>query len=875
MGHRVNPLFFRLGFSKDWSYQLRDPLLMNIFIYRLIRSLVFQYSAPYTSYQIKRNSNVLHNYIRKPRFYPPELKQVKKSQAFEIIAQKKKLIQNPFKRASFTFSHINVSRNPNLFISIFLFDEAAERHRVRNRLPEKYFYCLSGKYYHNSHRWYSFFQKYHFHASTGNRGKRILRPWFFKGFRNFINSRIYLKRLKTTIQRRKKHFRRVTQFEPIFRSKIPKKKFVSRKGRYSRIRILLKLRYKKHDQKQFDKMKRKKKIKKYPVLLRIAFSKTRSTPLLFKQIHKYRKKVGLMRKEALSYQMRFLRFKKNRKVILKVKKKKNIKRNKLKTSKNKSPYRKRLSLLWKTLYRTKTIYINKSARKIIKKELKLDAKEFISTNKFISRMKRILAVADGRIALEKERKVLMKELKLKLRIKKKNKEQKLEIKKLLRNGFEQKVQFFKLNRVLVKVRKEMEKERKLNERKKLRVKGVGSWHSAKTWKAYLKSLKNQVKELSKLEMKSDPKSKEEFHLKVNKANDEFEFQLRFHKYIHKVKELKQVVRQGFLSLRSAKRKLKSKKHSSISFLKSYKKKKKSYKNRGKRTKRKTNKKSNIDVDGKTLRYKLRNLLRRRRLGESIFVKKRYPIWLLNTLPFIQTKKSLVHRHLLKDLKILSFLLRYLKFYNKILSKRRILFFNLLINCLSSVLVVLPKGKMANRLYTFMHLCYLYLYSFRYLYFQYNKKIFQSRFIRFNLLSKLILFSLKKISFNLPNNMITLRYYGLHNRNYNAQFLLNYLLVKLGQYYKIQQILDPLVNNLKRMPFIKGFRFIVSGRLTRKERAFFIVKSVRRMPLSSHDSRVDSAADFKIMKFGVVGIKIYLLYTDIPPFYYFFEFKNKI
>jgi ribosomal protein S3 len=78
-----------------------------------------------------------------------------------------------------------------------------------------------------------------------------------------------------------------------------------------------------------------------------------------------------------------------------------------------------------------------------------------------------------------------------------------------------------------------------------------------------------------------------------------------------------------------------------------------------------------------------------------------------------------------------------------------------------------------------------------------------------------------------------------------------------------------------MPFIKGFRFIVSGRLTRKERAFFIVKSVRRMPLSSHDCRIDSAADFKIMKFGVVGIKIYLLYTETPPFYYFFEFKNKI
>jgi len=218
------------------------------------------------------------------------------------LHKKKKLIQNPFKRASFTFSHINISRNPNLFISIFLFDEAAERYRVRNRLPEKYFFCLSGKYYHRSHRWYSLFHKYHFHSSTGNRGKRIFKPWFFKGFRNFVNSRIYLKRLKTSISRPKKQFRRVTQFERIFRSKLPKKKFVSKKGSYSRLRRSSKVKDSFHDRKHFSLDHNI----KYPSLLRIALSKGRYTPLLFKKISKYNQKLLLMRKEALSYQMRFI-----------------------------------------------------------------------------------------------------------------------------------------------------------------------------------------------------------------------------------------------------------------------------------------------------------------------------------------------------------------------------------------------------------------------------------------------------------------------------------------------------------------------------------------------------------------------------------------
>jgi len=52
-------------------------------------------------------------------------------------------------------------------------------------------------------------------------------------------------------------------------------------------------------------------------------------------------------------------------------------------------------------------------------------------------------------------------------------------------------------------------------------------------------------------------------------------------------------------------------------------------------------------------------------------------------------------------------------------------------------------------------------------------------------------------------------------------------------------------------------------------------SIKKQPLSSYKQKIDYAADFKIMKFGVVGIKIYLLSDGTPPYYYFFEFKNKL
>jgi len=172
--------------------------------------------------------------------------------------------------------------------------------------------------------------------------------------------------------------------------------------------------------------------------------------------------------------------------------------------------------------------------------------------------------------------------------------------------------------------------------------------------------------------------------------------------------------------------------------------------------------------------------------------------------------------------------------------------------------------------------FLYLTQFRYRYLQFNKPIIQTRHRLFQLYSKIILFTLFKACFIRRDRLITTRFYGLYNRNICAQFLVNYIIIKLGQYFTIHPVINPLIRRLQRLEYIDGFRFIISGRLTRRQRAAYIVRAHSAMPLAKHDAMVDYAFDYKIMKFGVVGIKVLLLVSKSrPPAYYFFEYRDKL
>lgn len=149
MGHKVNPQIFRLGISVDWNYQLKDPLLANIYVYKMIKNLAIQYSVPYSSYTVRRPS-----YAKETRN-----SHLSDQQVLALTHNRNSMILNPFKENTFTFSHLNISYAPSLYLAVFFLDGAAETLRLKRDLPENSLYYLSGRYYHDTHHYYSYFLK--------------------------------------------------------------------------------------------------------------------------------------------------------------------------------------------------------------------------------------------------------------------------------------------------------------------------------------------------------------------------------------------------------------------------------------------------------------------------------------------------------------------------------------------------------------------------------------------------------------------------------------------------------------------------------------------------------------------------------------------
>jgi hypothetical protein len=734
MGHKINPQIFRLGTSVDWKYQLRDPLLANIFIYRLVRSLVFRYSAPYIRYNVGRKTNEPHYYSLYPVIRLKRGELLDKEHVPAMFAGKKRMIHNPFIHRSFVLSHLNISYSPSLFISIFLLDGGAEHKRAKKKLRENYFYYLSGKVIKRSRRFQSYFRTYMFMRKTFKVKKRAYSIRYYYLMRSFLNSRMMALRteaIKTKIKRRVQN---------------KKKKLRRRRNRTARV---------------------------IPIPESTKPIRTRYLTNLYHKASILKKIKNL----SLYYQ-------KKQKFI--IKSKNYYQRIRLIRPIRRRQYRikcKRIVKLHKANVLRMRVF-NKSIKKVRRK------KKCVNTNKSVSKKSFIVKVKN-RKRKAKTKKIIKVKPKKKIRYK---------IYRRKRYSFF-KPKFLRLvRRIFIKNRKFFFKKLKI--RKKSPFKHF--------W------IQRSTRKQSKLKAKNS--SSVRAHIK--KLLKPYPF-YRFGRRARKLK-------------------------------KKYKKKRIRY-YRG--------------YDHKTrsriVRFK----------PNTLITYKRFPVWFAGFIRLMYYKRT--SYRILKNLRILKFLLRYFKYYNQILSKKRLLFFHLLISTLSALITILPKGIFTNRLFVFLHLCYFYLYSFKYLHFQYNKDIYQLRFMRFNLLSKFVLFSLKKVSFISTDNKLILRYYGLHNRSFNAQFFLNFIIHKLGQYFRINTILNPIINRLNRLYVVKGYRFIISGRLTRRERAAFIVRSARAMPLSTKSVRIDAAQDFKIMKFGIVGIKIYLLYDKTPPYYYLFEFRNKL
>ena len=129
------------------------------------------------------------------------------------------------------------------------------------------------------------------------------------------------------------------------------------------------------------------------------------------------------------------------------------------------------------------------------------------------------------------------------------------------------------------------------------------------------------------------------------------------------------------------------------------------------------------------------------------------------------------------------------------------------------------------------------------------------------------------AFDKTNN-IQILFSSMTIKKLSAAQVCNYITIKLGQYFKLYEILQPTIQSLKRTNAIKGFRILIVGRLTRKERAAHIIRKRGGIPLSSKKRNIDYAFDYKVMRFGVVGVKVWLYAKAVLPYYYTFKFLIK-
>jgi hypothetical protein len=119
---------------------------------------------------------------------------------------------------------------------------------------------------------------------------------------------------------------------------------------------------------------------------------------------------------------------------------------------------------------------------------------------------------------------------------------------------------------------------------------------------------------------------------------------------------------------------------------------------------------------------------------------------------------------------------------------------------------------------------------------------------------------KSFTKDLPGHKTLVKIYGFHIRNITANFVCNMISLRLGQYLPISEIVPEISKDLNSNPHCLGFKILVTGRLTRKD-LFFQVVEYRLI------AKIHYASDHRVMRFGVVGIKVWLHTTRTRPLFY--------
>jgi hypothetical protein len=273
---------------------------------------------------------------------------------------------------------------------------------------------------------------------------------------------------------------------------------------------------------------------------------------------------------------------------------------------------------------------------------------------------------------------------------------------------------------------------------------------------------------------------------------------------------------------------------------------------------------NLGQEKKTFKQNLNNRLERQK---HILIKKakRYPLFLYQFL--FKYKYAFILPPAKNKFKLLKvFILGFSWILHGTL-KMKLSFFSIFRQLLLSLFLIplfVPQFFMVKLINTLL----LRELGYKHYYVYYFPKIMNGRFLLFRTAYSAIAATISTFD---AIEGISCNFVGMHTKNTNAYLIANYICHKLGQYFYIKQILSPVMRDLKRQKFLKGFKIIVAGRLTRKERAAFLVRKRGSVTLSKNSAFIEQATQAKNLRFGMVGVKVWLMRKSdtYKPYYYNF------
>lgn len=115
---------------------------------------------------------------------------------------------------------------------------------------------------------------------------------------------------------------------------------------------------------------------------------------------------------------------------------------------------------------------------------------------------------------------------------------------------------------------------------------------------------------------------------------------------------------------------------------------------------------------------------------------------------------------------------------------------------------------------------------------------------------------KKLS-GICGSIVLVVFFSMGPEAISARLVSSHIAAKLKLKYKLGSIIYPVINYLKRIRQLDGFKLMCCGRFTRKQRATFLVRTRGSLSFSSVSSLLDYNLSVVFLRFGACGIKVWL------------------